>query len=404
MLKKILKIISLLLGISLMVLLGLYLIPPSQEKIAYNYSDLEHDTSIDSKVGWYLANNGKEYQITWGAKKGLQLNYFDSLRSNLKNIRLTKISANEFDTNGDLQNAEVNFDLADSTLTIEVSTSKTNFTAIKKDSLHYKQEEIAYSNKDIKLAGLLMTPFGNITSTAIILIHGSGVSDRDNFWYMYQADYLARNGYMVLLPDKRGCGKSRGEWHTASFDDFANDIKSAQEYLVQNKANEFEKLGVLGLSQGGWISHVVNQDPENLDFIVDVVSSASTPNEQVKYEIRNDIKNSGVPEFLAKPLSVIFAKRAMGKRKIWWEKNGSFDPVLSMRETKTPILKIFAAEDENVPVENSIALINEMLSTHSNLPLTINTFKDSGHALISPESGWIRNDYLDYVIDWISKQ
>lgn len=387
-----------------MVLLGLYLIPPGQEKIAYNYSDLERDISINSKVGWYLTNNGKEYQITWGAKKGLQLNYFDSIRSNLKNIRLTKVGANEFDTNGDLQTSEVNFHLADSTLTLEVSTSKTKFTATKKDSLHYKQEEIGYSNKDIKLAGLLLTPFENIKSTAIIFVHGSGVSDRDNFWYMYQADFLARNGFMVLLPDKRGCGKSRGEWHTASFDDFAKDIRTAQKYLVENKADEFEKLGVIGLSQGGWISHVVNQNPENLDFIVDVVSSAGTPYEQVKYEIMNDIKNSGVPQFLAQPLSAIFAKRARGKRKIWWEKNGNFNPIPSMRETKIPILKIFGAEDENVPVEKSLSDIDEMLLNYPNVLLTIKNFKGSGHAMFNTETDWIRNDYLNYVIDWVDKK
>lgn len=403
MFRKILRIIMLLLGIALLVLLGLYLIPPKQEIIKYNYVELEKDPSINSKVGWYKADNGHEYQITWGAKKGLQLNYFDSLRINLKNIRLTKIKPNQFDTDGDLQTSEVNFKYIDSTLELKVSTSKTKFTAIKKESLHYKQQEIEYLSKDVRLAGLLMTPFENIKSTAIILIHGSGVSDRDSFWYMYQADYLARNGFMVLLPDKRGCGKSMGEWHTSSFDDFANDIGAAQQYLIENKSSEFKKLGVLGISQGGWISHVVNQNFDDLDFIVDVVSSASTPNDQVKFEIMNEIKNSGAPEFLAKPLSFVFAKRAKGKRKIWWEKNGSFDPMPFVQKSKIPVLKIFGDIDENVPVEKSLSIIDEMLLKHPNVPLTNKTFKDSGHAMFNAETDWIRNDYLNYVIEWVSQ-
>ncbi len=404
MLKKLLKIILLLLGLSLMVLLGLYLIPPNQEEIEYQYADIEKDSLINTKVGWYLSNDGKEYQITWGAKNGLQLNYFDSLRSNLKNIRLTKVADNQFDTNGDLQTSEVNFGYADSKLTLKVSTSKTNFTAIKIDSLHYNQEEIAYSNKDIKLAGLLLTPFENIKSTAIILIHGSGVSDRDNFWYMYQADYLARNGFIVLLPDKRGCGKSNGEWHTASFNDFADDIRAAQKYLIENKVNEFEKLGVLGLSQGGWISHIVNQNSKDLDFVVDVVSSANTPNKQVKYEIMNEIKNNGAPKFLANTLSFVFAKRARAKRKIWWEKNGSFDPLPFIQKSKIPVLKIFADKDENVPLGESLSAIDKMILKHPNVPLTIKIYKDTGHAMFNTETDWIRNDYLDYVIDWVSQK
>ena len=162
-------------------------------------------------------------------------------------------------------------------------------------------------------------------------------------------------------------------------------------------------MGVIGLSQGGWISHIVNQNSDDLDFIVDVVSSASSPNEQVKYEIMNEIKNSGVPKFLAKPLSIVFAKRAKGKRKIWWEKNGSFDPMPFLQKSQIPILKIFGDKDENIPVEKSLSIIDQMLLKHPNVLLTIKTFEDSGHAMFDSETDWIRNDYLDYVIDWVSK-
>ena len=402
MIKNILKVIFLLLVISLLILSGLYFIPPSQEVIEYDYAELENDSLLNSKVGWYLADNGQEYQITWGAKKGLQLNHFDSLRSNLKNIRLRQIDNNQFDTDGNLASAEVIFNV-DSNLMIEVATSKTNFNAVKKDSLYYEQEEIEYANENVKLAGLLMTPINDKKLTAIVFIHGSGVSDRDNFWYMYQADYLARNGYMVFLPDKRGCGKSKGEWHKASFADFANDTGAAIDYLLKHKASEFSKIGVLGLSQGSWISHTVNQEFENLDFIIDVVGSATVPNEQVKFEIMNDIKNSGAPGFLANPLSLVFAKRAMGKRKEWWDKNGNYNPIPYIRESKIPILKILAENDRNVPVTKTLDLLEEMMLSESSVPITIKTFQGSGHALFDQDTEWIRNDYLNYVVDWASK-
>lgn len=137
---------------------------------------------------------------------------------------------------------------------------------------------------------------------------------------------------------------------------------------------------------------------------MDVVSSATSPYEQLKFEIMNEIKNSGVPKVLASPLSLVFAKRARGKRKIWWEKNGSFDPIPSIQKSKIPVLKVFGAMDENVPVEQSLSIIDELLFSHPNIPLTVKTFKDSGHALFNAETDWIRNDYLDYIIEWVSKQ
>jgi len=404
MIRKILKVVLYLLTALFLILLGLYLIPPKQQVIEYDQVDFETNPEINSKVGWYTADNGKNYQLSWGAKQGLQLNYFDFKREEIKHFVLTHINENEFDTDGDLQTTEVKFifNPADSILTLDVETSKTIIKARKRDSLFYQQEEVRYFNGDIPLAGLLLTPIENSKSTAIVFIHGSGVSDRDNFWYMHQADFLARNGYIVLLPDKRGCGKSGGEWHTASFDDFAGDVVAALQYLTMNKPLEYTKKGVIGLSQGGWISHVVNQKHPDLDFVIDVVSSATSPNEQVRFEVMNDIHDSGAPKFLADPLSLVFAKRARAKRKIWWEKNGEFDPVSLMSQTAIPVLKIFGDEDTNVPVIRSLEQMETLLSERPELPIELKIFEGSGHGLFDEETQWIRKDYLGFVDAWIS--
>jgi pimeloyl-ACP methyl ester carboxylesterase len=405
MFRKILKSVFILIGIIVLILFCLYLIPPQQEEIQYDYVNLEQNPLINSNVGWYTAENGNNYQITWGAKQGLQLNFFDNDRNNLKNLRLTHIDEDKFDTDGNLQTAEVRFKSQnnDSILILDVKTSKTEFTAIKRNNEFYNQEEIEYFNGDTRLAGLLMTPINNSKSTAVVFIHGSGVSDRDSFWYMHQADYLARNGFIVLLPDKRGCGKSSGEWHTASFNDFADDISAGLEYLSNKKQAEFTKKGIIGISQGGWISHIVNQDNDGLDFVIDVVGSSTTPNEQVKFEVMNETKNSGVPESLAKPISLIFAKRVKAKRKIWWDKNGEFDPISLMSISKTPTLKIFGDEDENVPVKRSQEKISDLLSSQPYLTLQVKIFEASGHGLINQDTKWIREDYLEFMNSWITK-
>ncbi|RNC87205.1 MAG: alpha/beta fold hydrolase [Winogradskyella sp.] len=405
MIKKILKSLLAVFALIFLVLTGLYFIPPKQERIQYDYKQIEKNPLLNSRVGWYKSSNNKNYQITWGSQDGLQLNYFDSLRNNLKNLRLTHIEGNKFSTDKNLKTVEVNFefDNIDSISILNVKTSKTEFTATKLKNEFYKQEEVEYFNGDVRLAGLLMTPYNTNKSTAVVFIHGSGISDRNSFWYMHQANYLARNGYMVLLPDKRGCGKSEGEWHTASFQDFSDDITAALNYLSNNKKTEFSKKGVIGISQGGWISHLVNKDTKDLDFIIDVVGASTTPNEQLKFEIMNDIKNSGAPEFVAKPLSIVFAKRARGKRKIWWDKNGEFDPIPLMSKSDTKILKIFANEDENVPVTESQARIKELLKSNPSLSLDIKILENSGHALFSKNTNWIREDYLKFLNNWISQ-
>lgn len=386
---------------------ALYFIPPGQDEIRYNYVTKEPIFNLNSKVGWYKTTEGLYYQVTWGAKTGLQLNYFDSLRTNIKSFLLYPVTENKFDANGDTNNIEAIFERSPNNLTYTLTFNgkKTKFTAVQQDSLYYKQSEVRYFNGNIKLSGLLLQPYNN-KNKAVVFIHGSGFSDRDIFWYMYQADYLARNGITVLLPDKRGCGKSFGEWHNASFNDFADDVISAIQFLERDSSLSYYKFGVLGLSQGGWISHLVANKSVSIDFIVDVVSSATTPNDQLKHEIKNDIVSSGVPSILAKPLAFVFTKRTKSKREIWWELNGTFDPVLLMQKSKTPTLKILAEKDEmeNVPVKRSEEEITKLLETNKNLPLILKIFKDSGHALFNERTGWIREDYLRVVVDWILKQ
>ncbi|MDX1700949.1 MAG: alpha/beta fold hydrolase, partial [Melioribacteraceae bacterium] len=290
MIKKILKIISVLILLLIIVLAGLYFIPPGQEEINYNYVTDEPSINLDSKVGWYKTTDEFYYQVTWGAKGGLQLNYFDSLRTNLKSFHLYPVSENKFDTDGDTSKVEAFFEWDSNNLkyNLKFNSRKTKFEAVQQDSIYYSQSEVNYYNSDIKLTGLLLQPYNTIDK-AVVFIHGSGFSDRDIFWYMYQADYLAKHGITVLLPDKRGSGKSFGKWHTASFNDFAHDAVSAIQFLKNDPSVTFNKIGVLGLSQGGWISHLVANKSKSVDFIIDVVSSATTPNEQIKHEIKNDM-------------------------------------------------------------------------------------------------------------------
>ncbi len=402
-LKVALKGLIALIILSILVLLALYLIPAGQAEYDYNYVDGYPSDDLDQYVGWYQSEKGEEYQVTWGAKAGLVLNHFQDIREDIITKRLMPIGNATFDMNRD--------SISDATITVIGSEIRLDFQiegedfrrqAVRVDSLHYVQQDIQFTNGNTSLGGLLLKPY-NSSGIAVVFIHGSGFSDRDNFWYMHQADYLAKRGITVLLPDKRGCGRSFGEWHIASFEDFADDTIAAVDYISENLSNDITSIGVIGLSQGGWISHIAASKSDKINFVVDVVNSATTPEEQVKFEVRNDILNSGVPKFLAGPLSTVFAKRARGKRKIWWDKNGSYDPMKQIVIANTPTLKINGIDDEsdNVPVKRSLELLDNLKQDHPDIDLTIINYEHSGHALFDKETQWIRKDYLEEVSNWI---
>ena len=259
-------------------------------------------------------------------------------------------------------------------------------------------------NDKLELTATLMIPTLDGPKPFVSFIHGSGISDRNNYWYQYQADYLAKNGIIVLLPDKRGCGKSAGEWHNASFHDFAMDVIAGIEFVEKGLTLEISKTGIIGLSQGGWISHLTAQKTDYIDFVIDVVSSATSPNEQIKHEIKADLKSFGIPDFFISMVEPVFTKRAKLKRKTWWEKNGNYNPLEYLSKSGIPTLKIFGRKDEadNVPVKLSLERIDKLTRENPQIPLTIKVYEDSGHAMEDPETGWVRSDYLESVIVWIS--
>ena len=86
-----------------------------------------------------------------------------------------------------------------------------------------EEREIVFSNEGIQLHASLVLPEGVENPPAVVLIHGSGQSDRSNPWTRTYAEALMKRGIASLHPDKRGCGRSGGDWRTATLTDLAKD-------------------------------------------------------------------------------------------------------------------------------------------------------------------------------------
>ncbi len=87
---------------------------------------------------------------------------------------------------------------------------------------------------------------------ALVFIHGSGAQSREMYWglgYLYAA-----RGFAVLAYDKRGVGKSTGNWREASFEDLADDAVAGAKFLQARTDIAANQIGFWGQSQGGWIA------------------------------------------------------------------------------------------------------------------------------------------------------
>lgn len=74
-----------------------------------------------------------------------------------------------------------------------------------------ERKDVEFSNATLRLAGTLYLPQRAANAPAVVLIHGSGETDRTSL--RFYAEMFAQNGIVALVYDKRGVGTSQGADH-----------------------------------------------------------------------------------------------------------------------------------------------------------------------------------------------
>jgi uncharacterized protein len=116
-------------------------------------------------------------------------------------------------------------------------------------------EQIAFPGAGVHLSGSITCPDTACACPGVVLIGGSGPSDRHNDGFFDALrTHLASAGVAVLAYDKRGAGKSTGAWAAATVDDLAQDAAAAVAALQAHPRVAAGAVGVLGHSEGGWVA------------------------------------------------------------------------------------------------------------------------------------------------------
>ena len=256
--------------------------------------------------------------------------------------------------------------------------------------------EVSFNNGDLQLAGMLILPEGEGPFPVAVVIHGSGTSRRDSKWYLTVAKHLQENGIAVLLPDKRGSEKSEGDWRGASFEDLAGDTISAIGYIKDQNQFEYSTIGVLGMSQGGWIAPLVAAKSDDVSFVVSMSGAGVTTDEQLLFEETNSITDMGTYPFVARLIAPLTTKNI--QRMDFWRPLAGYDPLPYWERIDAPCFAAFGGDDKNVPVEESVARLQALEKE-----MLIKVYPDGGHGITSPNTGEVLSTYLSDLVDFIKE-
>jgi len=267
--------------------------------------------------------------------------------------------------------------------------------------LEYTEVSFRNETQDLDLAGMLFIPDGEGPFPAVVIIQGSQASERDSNWYTTISNYMQKNGVAVLLPDKRGCEKSQGDWYTSSLEDLATDTLAAIDFMKSQEIVEVSSLGIIGMSQGGIIAPIVASQSSDLDFAIDMVGSSIAMHKQLLYEFNFEMRETGflpgISNLFSYPSTFVFEK-VTGKE--WWDAVGDFDPLPHWRKVNTPVLVLLGSDDHNVDSVESKALLEALGKDN----IMVNMYEGSGHAIQDPPGAgdhYIREDALSDMLNFI---
>jgi uncharacterized protein len=294
-----------------------------------------------------------------------------------------------------------------------------------------RQEEVVFRNGDTTLSGTLTLPNGKGPHPAIVRIHGAGGQTRRNVvdaWYAY-------HGVAYLAFDKRGVGKSAGDWREAGLSDLADDVLASMRFLRQRPEIDGNQISVEANSEGGWIAPIVATRDPKLRSIILIAGPALNYVSELLNETEENAKARGLGgEDLSKALTfrreaLIMLQNGAGLNDQAWDRLQAFvrpyrnekwfryvaipektswaqrklylmtqlDTAPLWRTVTIPVLALYGGKDLNVPAARNVTALTEALKSAGNRDYEIKVLPNANHDGLETDKALLTDDQVRYL-------
>ncbi|MEV2272580.1 alpha/beta hydrolase family protein [Nonomuraea africana] len=236
----------------------------------------------------------------------------------------------------------------------------------------------------------------------LVLVHGAGTGT-PRTKLMTEATEFARRGLTVLVYDKRSEGYSLFE---RSYSQLADDALGAVKALRAQPGVDPAKVGLWGLSEGGWVAPLAATRSPDVAFVVLVGANAHQPLRQQAWAVSAGLRKAGVTGPLP-DRAVPTLYRAIADGGLFPEP--WYDPLPTLGEVRQPVLAIWGTHDLLTPPAETPPLMARALASGGNGHVTMRMFAGADHAAHqSPDGGVTRlpelaPGYADLVGSWVEQ-
>jgi uncharacterized protein len=311
--------------------------------------------------------------------------------------------------------------------------------------ISFTEREVTFYNGDVMLSGRLVTPLLRGPHPAIVMIHGSGPQARSELQPL--VEYFASIGIAALAYDKRGVGRSSGQWQVATYRELADDALAGLRYLQSRPDINARQIGLWGISQGGWLGPLAASVCGDVAFIIVVSGPGVNPTEQETWRVEHMLRVDGFSQAdIDAALTLtkqglhlqqggsdtdwddFLSRLEPAKRKAWFaysgleaiQRKGATDPTVEPLEpfeilkcVSCPILAIFGELDPYLPVQESARIFEQALNEGANPDFAVKILPGGNHVMFAAVTGSPAEQaslpgfvpaYLRTMSDWLLKR
>jgi uncharacterized protein len=158
-------------------------------------------------------------------------------------------------------------------------------------------EEITFESGSFHIVGDLRLPEGTAPFPVVLFVHGSGPADRTMFGgYLSIMERMLGAGYAVFSWDKPGTGESTGQINEGRvLHQRAQIILDAIEVMKKNPDIDPGRIGLWGISQGGYVIPLALSQTKDIAFMICVSCAGTAGDDQMAYQIISQAICDGVP-------------------------------------------------------------------------------------------------------------
>lgn len=301
--------------------------------------------------------------------------------------------------------------------------------------------EFSFSFDNKKYSGFIDLPSDRKPNVTIILIPGSGRTffAQGNAYYELRT-FFTKQGFAVCMWDKAGCGKSEGTFDNQQpVQNSADEAIAAIKEIRHQKISDSGKIGLWGISKGGWICPLIIERDSSISFWISVSGVDAMDN--FRYSLETNLRIEGrtdqelkllmdefdfctkhlrggktYEEFIAgtkhlfndpycKALGMgLSSKKELMEIQSYYQKSGFvYDDVTGLQilvpnfeqtllKVHCPVLAIFGEKDSQVNWRQTKALYERTIGKNAGKILTIKTLPNCNHNILTCRTGGFKEN------------